>query len=208
MSCKLFLFTLSFSFWLIDIFSFNTYFIHFPQTGFWGLICKPLIHPSLINVTDQFIVQCYKGKKTCIPFHLLHPKKGGRLQAKEYSQTPTRIIRAFFFDITRTEARGFVMTKYLSKAITIKVIMDVMPKRAPQKAYSSQPFNEDDRSSIEINLLMLISLWEVQVCVSCKLMSSGIHKPMELQFSSSCNAISKLLFILLIISSLIDLWCS
>lgn len=76
------------------------------------------------------------------------------------------------------------MTKYLSKAITIKVIMDVMPKRAPQKAYSSQPFNEDDRSSIEINLLMLISLWEVQVCVSCKLMSSGIHKPMELQFSA------------------------
>lgn len=50
------------------------------------------------------------------------------------------------------------MTKYLSKAITIKVIIDVMPKRAPQKAYSSQPFNEDDRSSSEINLLVLINL--------------------------------------------------
>jgi len=95
-----------------------------------------------------------------IPFHLLHPKKGGRLQAKEYSQTPTRIIKAFFLDVTPTEARGFVMTKYLSKAITIKVIIDVMPKRAPQKAYSSQPFNEDDRSSSEINLPMLINFWE------------------------------------------------
>lgn len=189
----------------VEVFSFNIYFINFPKTGFWGLICKPFIYSSLINVTVQFLVQCYKGKKICIPFHLLHPKKGGRLQAKEYSQTPTRIIRAFFLDITRTEARGFVMTKYLSKAITIKVIIDVMPKRAPQKAYSSQPFNEDDRSSSEINLLMLINLWEVQVCLSCKLMSSGIHKPMELQFSSGCNAISKLLFILLIIFSLTDL---
>lgn len=142
----------------IEAFSFSMYLINFPKTGFWGLICKPFIYPSLINVTVQFLVQCYKGKKTCIPFHLLHPKKGGRLQAKEYSQTPTRIIRAFFLDITRTEARGFVMTKYLSKAITIKVIIDVMPKRAPQKAYSSQPFNEDDRSSSEINLLVLINL--------------------------------------------------
>lgn len=141
-------------------------------------------------------------EKTCIPFHLLHPKKGGRLHAKEYSQTPTRIIRAFFFDITRTEARGFVMTKYLSKAITIKVIIDVMPKRAPQKAYSSQPFNEDDRSSSEINLPMLIYFWEVQVYVSYQLMSSGIHKAMELQFCSSCNAISKQLFILLIVLSM------
>lgn len=102
----------------------------------------------------------WEKKKTFIPFHLLHPKKGGRLQAKEYSQTPTRIIRAFFLDVTPTEARGFVMTKYLSKAITIKVIIDVMPKRAPQKAYSSQPFNEDDRSSSEINLPMLINFWE------------------------------------------------
>lgn len=111
---------------------------------------------TLFCTCNQSLIQCYKGKPPFIPFHLLHPKKGGRLQAKEYSQTPTRIIRAFFLDVTPTAARGFVMTKYLSKAITIKVIIDVMPKRAPQKAYSSQPFNEDDRSSSEINLPMLI----------------------------------------------------
>lgn len=142
------------------------------------------------------------GQKSFISVHLLHPKKGGRLQAKEYSQTPTRITRAFFFDVTPTEARGLVITKYLSKAITIKVIIDVMPKRAPQKAYSSQPCNEDDRSSSEINLSMVIISRRVQVCVSYKLMSSGIYKSMKLEFSCSYSATSKLLSVLLITLSM------
>lgn len=140
------------------------------------------VNSTLFCTFNWSLIQYLWGQKSFIPVHLLHPKKGGRLQAKEYSQTPTRIIRAFFFDVTPTEARGLVMTKYLSKAITIKVIIDVMPKRAPQKAYSSQPCNEDDRSSSEINLPMVIIARRVQVCVSYELMSSGICKAMKLEF--------------------------
>lgn len=94
------------------------------------------------------------------------------------------------------------MTKYLSKAITIKVIIDVMPKRAPQKAYSSQPCNEDDRSSNEINLPMVIISWRVQICVSYEPMSSGICKAVKVEFSCSYNATSKLLSVLLITLSM------
>lgn len=69
----------------------------------------------------------------------LQPKNGGRLQPSEYTQTAIRMRSARFRDNTPMEARGRVMTTYRSMAITVSVIMEQIPKRAPQKAYSSQP---------------------------------------------------------------------
>lgn len=71
--------------------------------------------------------------------YLLHPKNGGRLQNKVYSQPRVRMIRARLCDILPMEASGRVITKYLSTAMIISVIIEHIPKRAPQNAYNSQP---------------------------------------------------------------------
>lgn len=75
----------------------------------------------------------------CVCVCSLQPKKGGRLQPSEYAQAAERMRRARFRDNTPMEVKGRVMTKYRSMAITVSVIMEQIPNKAPQKAYSSQP---------------------------------------------------------------------
>lgn len=83
--------------------------------------------------------------------HSLHPKKGGRLQTKVYSQARMRMIRARLCDILPMEARGRVITKYLSTAMIISVIIEHIPKRAPQNAYNSHPLEKKKRNKVIVN---------------------------------------------------------
>lgn len=88
--------------------------------------------------------------------HSLHPKKGGRLQNKVYSQPRARMQNARLCDILPMEARGRVITIYLSTAMIISVIIEHIPKRAPQNAYISQPTERKKRKKVIVNYCILI----------------------------------------------------
>lgn len=94
--------------------------------------------------------------KVSVCKHLLHPKNGGRLQPIEYTQAAKSINRARLRDITPIEAKGRVITKYRSIAITMSVIIEQIPNRAPQNAYNSQPVEREreiPRNNVKRNII-------------------------------------------------------
>lgn len=87
--------------------------------------------------------------------HLLHPNSGARLQASEYSQTSVIMRQVRLLDVHCIACRGLVMTTYRSIEMARRLIMEVIPNKAPQKAYILQPVEKKERRKHFSKFLLL-----------------------------------------------------